>query len=139
MSRSKYCLAIIFALLFVGCSANNDSTAKSDSEANNSDNTVADNTTDNTTTETPATDNTTTENMTAVQLDSIYQDLINELAGYQSEWLAEKMYRLAARIQGTASAAQLDGSVVSTELFSFDETSTRESFNCQFGGTMVTD
>lgn len=124
MNLTVLFLALATILLAVGCSSGSNSPTMDDSDIS----TVVGSSAD---------DNTTNPNQPSVPLDAIRADVLNELAGYQSESLAEKMYELATNIEATTTSVQLPGTVVNTEVVSFTEPSTRNSFDCQFGGTMV--
>ena len=82
-------------------------------------------------------ENTNNQSQPSVPLDTILTDVLNELVGYQSESLAEKMYELAFNIEATATSVLLPSIVVSTEVVSFADPSVRTSFDCPFGGTMI--
>lgn len=73
----------------------------------------------------------------SVPLDSIREDLLNELVGYQSESLAEKLYELAVNVETTSTAVELTGTIISNDVVSFTDASTRNSFDCRFGGTLI--
>lgn len=111
MNRSTLSIALLTILMVAGCSSNSDE---------------------------PATDdNTEDSNQTTTTLPAIRADVLNELAGYQSEALAEKMYELAASIESTSSAVELPGTIISNDVVTFTDTSTRNNFDCQLGGTLI--
>ena len=124
MNLTALSLASATVLLTVGCSSGSNSSAMDDSGL-----IIVDGS--------PADDNTTNPSQPSVPLDAIRAQVLNELAGYQAESLAEIVYELATNIEATTTSVQLPGTVVETEVVSFTEPSTRNSFDCHFGGTMV--
>ncbi len=124
MNLTALSLATATILLTVACSSDSNNSAIDDSGL-----VIVDGS--------PADDNTTNPSLPSVPLDDIRAQVLSELAGYQSESLAELMYELATNIEATTTSVQLPGTVVETEVVSFTDPSTRNSFDCQFGGTMV--
>ena len=137
MNRSTLSIALLTILIVAGCSSNGDEPATDGSELSTSDETI-NGIGSEITGDQPATgDNTVDLNQTSVPLPAIRADMLNELAGYQSEALAENMYELAASIESTSSAVELPGTIISNDVVTFADTSTRNSFDCQLGGTLI--
>jgi len=129
-------LALATISLTIGCSSGSDSSAIEDLDTTAELDTTPDL---EIATEDDSSDveNTMIQDRPSVPLNEVRADVFNELVGYQSESLAEMMYELSANIEATTASVQLPGTVISTEVVSFTDPSTRNSFDCQFGGTMI--
>lgn len=145
-------VSICLFLLIAGCSDSSNTSSNTEgeldtaapgsgmSEQQSNENTADDgaSTGDGTSTDgTTTSDNAINPNSPPVPLDTIRADVLNELAGYQSESLAEGMYALAATVENATNAVPLSGNVINTELVSFDDPATRNSFDCPLGGTLI--
>lgn len=124
MTYSKLFLALVTLSMIAGCGSSNDSSTIDELDSTTADDPITD-------------ENANNADSQPVPLDTIREDLLNALAGYQSESLATTMYEVAANVQATATPVPLTGTVISTEVVSFNNLSLRNSFDCQFGGTMI--
>ncbi len=132
MHRNLVSVLLISTFSIFGCSSSNDTSMPTGAEQMSGNDTNEANNPN-------GANNANNTNDTPVALDTIRENLLLELAGYQNEALAEKLYELVANIEVASTAVQSQGSIISNDVVAFDEPSTRSSFNCPFGGTMVTE